>query len=305
MRLATLLCCLVFATSASAESFKQVDGAADGATEPAEPTTEEASPDESEAAEPAVDVEPAEETDTSLEISSPIVAPTVELVPDVVRYRFLSREEFLSFEEVTGFDGDEFLSCRDGDTEGRRARLVSNRVPLEITLTSGGDLLVRYTDEDEDGSIQECVDETLADMELEETPAELVGSRYRYIFYDDNYYSRRRMRHGEIVALYTLSGVSAGVAIGSFIAARNDDAEREEILSTVVEDSYDYDNVSNRALRFRRAGWSMVGLSVASFVGATLLYSGNRDIEGRENPVLVLSPGSPTGDLGFTLSGQF
>jgi hypothetical protein len=36
-----------------------------------------------------------------------------------------------------------------------------------------------------------------------------------------------------------------------------------------------------------------------------VLYSGNRNIEGRENPVLVLSPGSPTGDLGFTLSSQF
>ena len=309
-----MLCCLVFATAASAESLKQADGEAEVPAVDAEAT------DESAAEQPDIVEEAPAEVETSIELTSPIVVPTVEAVPDAVRYRFLTRTEFRRFEEETGFDGMSYLACRDADDARNRQRLVTNRIQLDITLTSDGEVQVVYAgddgdaaaaadadaDDDDDGlSTQECVSETLEDAELEETPEDLKGTRYRYTFYDHNYYGRRSMRHAEVVALYTLSGASAGVAVGSFIAARNDDAEREEILSTVVEDSYEYDNVSNRALRFRRAGWSMVGLSVASFVGATALYSGNRNIEGRENPVLVLSPGSPTGDLGFTLSSQF
>ncbi len=320
MRLATLLSCLVCANAAYAgdKQFEPVEDVVTDVEETVDETTE-AAEEAVEASEDAVDeVEavmedeqeltealggPATEDEPEFVAPTPIEAPAAALVPSSVRYRFMSREEFFRFEDATGLDTSAFMSCRDADEAGRRERMVTNRIPLEITVAMDGGVAVEYSEEDEDGEIQECIDEELENMELEDTPAELAGSRFRYIFYDDNYYPRRRTRHSEIIALYTLSGVSAAVGIGSFIAARNDDSEREELLETVG--SNEYDNISNRATRFRRAGWSMVGISVVSFVSGTLLHTRNRGIERNENPVLVLSPGSPTGDLGFTFSSQF
>lgn len=318
MRLATLLSCLVCANAAYAAGDKQfedvvndVEETVDGTTETAEDVIETAE-DAVEVIEDAVEGEVVEEaTDPVAADPAPFVAPTsleapaLELVPDAIRYRFMSREEFFRFEEATGLDATEFMSCRDADDAGRRERLVTNRMPLEITVAGDGGVAIAYSEEDEDGEIQDCIDEALEDMELEDTPAEFASTRFRYIFYDDNYYARRRTRHSEVIALYTLTGVSAAVGIGSFIAARNDDAESDELLGTLREGSPEYDNLDQRATRFRRAGWSMVGVSLVSFVGGTLLHTRNRQIENNENPVLVFSPGSPTGDLGFTLSSQF
>jgi hypothetical protein len=284
------------------ETTEAADDAADTAGEAVE-AVQEVVEDEEELVEEAIDAVTVDPEPFVAPTS--IAAPAAGLVPDAIRYRFMSREEFFRFEDATGLNATEFLSCIDGEDAGRRERLVTNRIPLEITVAADGGLTIMHTEEDEDGSIQECVDDELDGMELEETPAEFAGSRFRYIYYEDNYYSRRRTRHSEIIALYTLTGISAAVGVGSFIAARQDDAEREELLSFSVEGTPEYDNLAQRATRFRRAGWSMVGVSVVSFVTGTLLYTRNREIENSENPVLVFSPGSPTGDLGFTLSSQF
>lgn len=325
MRFAALICCTLSVTTASSVASAQADDAEPAAATEVAPAAE-ADDAEAEAAEP--DDAEAEAAEPQATLPGPLAIEAVVDAPLLAsfQYRFLTRLEFERFEEETGFDATSLMSCREADSAGRRERMVTNRLPLDITITQDGDVVVEYTGEDdelsaddeddagdegssegdgEDLSVQGCIDDKLEEMELDEVPGDLRGSRYRYTYYDSTYFARRRTRHGEITALYTLSGVSAAVAVGSLVAARHDDAEREEILSTVPEDSYQYENVSNRALRFRRVGWSMVGVSVASFVGATLLHRSNRDIEGRENPILVLSPGSPTGDLGFTLSGQF
>ena len=351
MRLAALLCCTLFVTSASSGAFAQ-DAEATESTEPADGAEVVEDADSADSADDA-------ETDEDAEAAAPVEADSGEEAADAaadveanapaaddvfvvgrgvnadsIHYRFLSRLEYERFKEETGFDVGALMSCRDPETVGRRERAVTNRVPFELRIDDEGGLVVEYlgeendtegedaedegddsggddsegdgdAEEEEPVTIQGCIDDALEEMELEEISEEYFASKYRYTYYDSTYYARRRMRHGEITGLYTLSGISAAVAVGSLIAARNDDAEREEMLATISEESYEYENISNRALRFRRAGWSMVGVSVASFVGATLLHRANRDIESRENPILVLSPGSPTGDLGFTLSSQF
>lgn len=233
-------------------------------------------------------------------------APARVLPESALQGRFLQDVEFTRFTVETGFDVDALTSCRDADVEaGRRQRVVTNTVPFTLFVLEDGSVYVRYDgDDDEDGEIQECLLEKLDDMELGTAPDSMAGSRYRHMWYDSTFRPQRRMRHGEIIALYTLSGVSAGVAIGSFVAARADDREADERVVGVAG-SPAVTHIEQRPDRFRAAGWSMLGVSLASFVGGTLLYTSNRDIENRENPVLVVSPGSPTGGLGFTLSGRF
>ena len=234
------------------------------------------------------------------------------LPPEAANYRNLNRAAYDQLLYSTGFDADALAACGEETDVRIRERSVTRRVPFTLYVLPDGGLRAEYTGEeaedDDEATIAECVGDAMADMELNDAPEELRESKYRYIWYDANFYPRRRTRHAEIISLYTLSGVSAAVGVGAFIAARNDEADAEERLAAVVDGedmTVAQTNASERPDRFRAAGFAMVGVSVASFVGATLLQTANRNIERRENPVLVFSPGSPTGDLGFTLSSQF
>lgn len=227
---------------------------------------------------------------------------------DSTAYRYQTLDEQLAIDALSGFNHGALLDCRDGvddDDIGRRERMVTNHVPYTLFVLDDGTLTARYEGgDDPDGEIQECMLEEIGDMDLEPVPAELTQTRAGLHIYDDNYYDRRRQRHAEIIALYTLSGVAGGVAIGSFVAARADDRELEN-RDTFTASGPGRARLEDRPDRFRAAGWSMVGVSVVSFVAGTMLHTRNREIESNENPVLVFSPGSPTGDLGFTFSSRF
>ncbi len=221
-------------------------------------------------------------------------------------YRFLSYPEIVELERTLDFDAGALADCRDENEDvRRRERTVTNRLPYTLYVLADGTLTARYTgDDDADGEIQECLLEEIGDMELEPADASLANARFRTVGYEHNYYDRRRTRHAEVIALYTLSGVAGAVAIGSFVAADADSREFEE-RSQGSSPSAGLARLEDRPDRFRAAGFAMVGVSVVSFVTGTLLNSANRRIENAENPVLVLSPGSPTGDLGFTFSSRF
>lgn len=232
--------------------------------------------------------------------------PLPELPSDAGDYRYLSRIEHEALLDATGFDPDALMGCRDEEDTRIRERAVTNRIPYTLYTLPDGGIFVQYDgDDDEDGEIAECLLEETVDMEASDVPEELRNGRFRYTWYESTYWPQRRMRHAEIIGLYTLSAVSAGVGVGAFVAARNDDSEMEDRLAGVPEGSPAATHIEERPDRFRAAAWSMVGISAVSFVAGTLLYTKNRDIESRENPVLVLTPGSPTGDLGFTFSGRF
>jgi hypothetical protein len=214
-------------------------------------------------------------------------------------------EEIEEFADQVGLSLLPLTKCVDETEPEMRQRLVTRYAPLQVTVDDAMAVHVTYRGDDPDGEVQSCIDEALEEMELEEVPSEYAGFDCTFHSYTDNYYQRRRMRHGEIIALYTLSGVSAGIAVGSFVAARNDESELSSRLEGVAADSPSRRNITQRADRFRTAAWAMTGVSIASFVAGTLLYSANRDIEDRENPVLAFSPSAPGTQLGFSLSGQF
>lgn len=243
----------------------------------------------------------AEET-TDEEEATPAPAPP----EDLSSYRFLSYPEEQALERAIEFDGNAFLDCRDGlEDVPRREREVTNRVPFTLIVLADGTVTARYDgDDDADGEIQECLLEELGDMELEPADSAYASSRYRWRFYDHNYYDRRRTRHAEMIALYTLGGVTAGTAVGMFVAAGNDEDDMDE-RTAGISPGPALDRLEDRPRRFRTAGYVMTGVSVVSFVSAAILTVKNRQIENAENPVLVLSPGAPTGDLGFTFTSRF
>lgn len=231
----------------------------------------------------------------------------------MANYRPLTSTEARSLERLVNFNRSAVLGCVESAEVGRRERAVTQRMPFMITLDGEGVFGVRFTGEEEidatpdDGkTVQECVDTIVEGLEYEEVPAEYRNSRYSWIIYDDTYFTQRRKRHSEIIALYTLSAVSLGSGIGALVAAGNDREDADEPSTTSLDaGAVDRNTFDERADRFRIAGWTMIGVSAASFIGADILLIRNRRIERNENPYFAASPVGPNGSLGLSFSGRF
>ncbi|MFT6629048.1 MAG: hypothetical protein ACJA1R_002322 [Flavobacteriales bacterium] len=229
--------------------------------------------------------------------------------PQLDSYRSLSGAEFRALERVSGFDAGDLLGCVEGAELGRRETWIEQRVPFIVLVDGEGVLTVRYTGEedvdatpDDDESVQGCMDEKVEEQELEPLDDDrFTLSNYSWIWYDATYASMRRHRHSEIIALYTLSGVSLGTGIGALVAAGNDNSSAGS-----GNDGSDFSSSrSDRSRRFKRAGWTMIGVSAVSFIAADILLIQNRRIERRENPYWAAAPVGPDASLGFSLSTRF
>ncbi len=253
---------------------------------------------------------PAWATDVAQATDAP-AAPTTSLQFD--NYRTMSGSEYRDFARHHDIDLGSFMSCVDSTETGRRERAVTARMPLVVQVDGEGVVSVRYTGEedndatpDDDETVQDCVDGKVEGAEWEPVEEQFHLSQYSWIYYDDNYFTQRRKRHSEIIALYTLSAVSLGTGIGALVAAGNDrdDASDDSDFSLQAGDP-DRSSLNERADRFRIAGWTMIGVSAVSFIGADILLIRNRRIEQAENPYFAASPVGPGGTLGLSFSGRF
>lgn len=232
-------------------------------------------------------------------------------------YRTLSGAEYDRLQRETGFDGGELLDCVAEEEPGRRERMVTRVLLYSLFVEQDGTFRIEYrgdeendADPDDDQSVQECIEEKLAEQQegedatMEPAPEEFRGGRYTWTWYSDNYHSQRIKRHGEIIGLYTLSGVSLGVGIGALVAAGNEgDRSDQDIQSEEVQQA---ESGRSREQRFRRAGWTMIGVSTVAFIGADILLVRNRRIERDENPWWAsTAPVGPQGSLGFSYATRF
>lgn len=230
-------------------------------------------------------------------------------------YRTLSGAQYREFERLSDYDSSPLLACveDEGEDFGRRERGVTQYLPFRVIIDEAGALTVRYEGDgendatpDDDETIQDCIDEIVEGQEIEDVPEQFWGSTYRWTYWNDNYLTQRRKRHSEIIALYTLSAVSLGTGIGALVAAGNDRDEASERANVSLDGPTGSGNALNdRADRFRIAGWTMIGVSAVSFIGADILLIRNRRIERAENPYFAASPVGPGGSLGLSFSGRF
>ena len=233
--------------------------------------------------------------------------------PPMAGLRSLDPTESRTLERLVDFETGALMACVVTTETGRRERAVTQRMPFMVTVDAEGVLAVRYTGEEDndatpdDGkTVQECVDAIVATLEYDDVPQAYRSSRYSWSLYNDTYLTQRRKRHSEIIALYTLSAVSLGSGIGALVAAGNDrDDAAAPSVTSLDAGEVDRNTFDERADRFRIAGWTMIGVSAASFIGADILLIRNRRIERNENPYFAASPVGPNGSLGLSFSGRF
>ena len=309
------------AGTASAQVFEPSD-APDSADETEAPEEAEASEEaeETEASEEAEASDETVESDEPAPVFAPATpepaapaaepAPAASVAADDLTYRALSRNEFARLERETGLNASAFLSCVESGSAGRRERLVSASMALEVFVEADGSLRVMYrggeeadATPDNDESVQDCVDTALEGQGTEAASDELRSASFAMSAYRDNFASQRTQRQGEIIGLYTLSGVSLGLGIGSLIAAGGESGGDDEFQSERVADA---SSSRSREQRFRRAGWTMIGVSTAAFIGAEVLYIRNKRIERDENPWWASTvPVGPNGSLGLNYATRF
>ncbi|MCB9506598.1 MAG: hypothetical protein H6700_10190 [Myxococcales bacterium] len=235
--------------------------------------------------------------------------------------------------DAAGVNIDAFVECgtaeEDDDRkhEWRAPRGVDSIDVVRFEVLEDGTLGAAYildflTQATSDADIDQCVDEALAKLvscdeddldcdpdaprpDVSELAAQLgiaAGSHFSTDVYGYNYADRQVARRGFVIGLYTLSVATAASGVGAFVAARHDDSDLADLD---LGSSNGAQNLRDRPDRFRRAAWSMVGVSLTSFVTATLLNERHRDIERRENPTLVVAPGAEGADVGLTLTTRF
>ena len=312
------------AGTASAQVFEPSDApdSADETEAPEESEETEASEgsEETEASEEAEASDETVESDEPAPVFAPATpepaapaaepAPAASVAADDLTYRALSRNEFARLERETGLNASAFLSCVESGSAGRRERLVSASMALEVFVEADGSLRVMYrggeeadATPDNDESVQDCVDTALEGQGTEAASDELRSASFAMSAYSDNFASQRTQRQGEIIGLYTLSGVSLGLGIGSLIAAGGESGGDDEFQSERVADA---SSSRSREQRFRRAGWTMIGVSTAAFIGAEVLYIRNKRIERDENPWWASTvPVGPNGSLGLNYATRF
>ncbi len=216
-------------------------------------------------------------------------------------YRYISSSEWRRLDAMIDFDQAVMSGCTEAAESGPRERAVTNITRYRFFVWEDGYEILYTGDDDLDGEIQTCLEEELEELELDDPPAEFAGSAFNWTVYEDTYYTQRRKRHAEIIALYTLSGVSLATGVGSLVAANREANDADEQPGSAIG----MQNREDREDRFRRAGWSLIGISIASAIGGDILFFRNRAIERDENPMLGVAPVSPTGGLGLTLSSRF
>jgi len=215
---------------------------------------------------------------------------------------------FDAFIDAISFSYDDAVACMaSSKTEpGRRERTVTQYVPLVFNVDD--DRVVRVTVEGATDEEQVCLDELfLSEGEPTVVPDSVdvaTPMRYRVDYYDSTYREQQQRRQHEVIALYTVSATTAAFGIGAFIAARRD-ADYVASLDGSSSPSPVDRNLRDRPDRYRKAAWSMIGVSLASFVGGTLLFERHRDIERAQNPVLVVRPGAVGADAGISFEARF
>ena len=158
---------------------------------------------------------------------------------------------------------------------------------LEVFVEADGSLRVMYrggeeadATPDNDESVQDCVDTALEGQGTEAASDELRSASFAMSAYSDNFASQRTQRQGEIIGLYTLSGVSLGLGIGSLIAAGGESGGDDEFQSERVADA----SSSRSREQLPSRGLDDDRVSTAAFIGAEVLYIRNKRIERDENP---------------------